>query len=116
MNNIKTNLMALLIVLIVIFSIGRVVLLADSQKQLEQAEIELEEHLSRGQIIEAGLENMKELIKNEDAPIRNNKLILPGQEASLLGSMLELGGKSLRLNSYAMLPSFRVKPEEETVA
>ncbi len=113
MNNIKTNLMALLIVLIVIFSIGRVVLLADSQKQLEQAEIELEEHLSRGQIIEAGLENMKELIKNEDAPIRNNKLILPGQEASLLGSMLELGGKSLRLNSYAMLPSFRVKPAEE---
>ncbi len=47
--------------------------------------------------------------------MRNNKLLLAGQEAALLRSILDLGGKSLRLNSYSMLPSFRVKANDDSM-
>lgn len=116
MNNIKINLMALFIVLIVVFSIGRIFLLADSQKELEQSEAQLEEYHAQHKFIETQLKSLQERLKGEEVPMRNNKLILPGKESSLLSSILELGGKSLRLNSYAMLPSFRVKVEYEEQA
>ncbi len=113
MNNIGANLAALLIVLIVVFFVGRIFLLADAQKQLEQAESQFEQHTSGQEALNAEYEKLKARAKAEDAPVRSNKLLIAGQEASLLSSILELGGKSLRLNSYSMLPSFRVKAGDE---
>ncbi|PKL42546.1 MAG: hypothetical protein CVV41_13415 [Candidatus Riflebacteria bacterium HGW-Riflebacteria-1] len=115
MNNIKTNLAALLIVLIVVFSIGRLFLLANLQKQLEQSQSQLAQYQANQEAIEAEQEKLSAQIKKSDSPVRSNKLLLPGQEASLLRSILDLGGKSLRLNSYAMLPTFRVKNADETM-
>ncbi|EKD82705.1 MAG: hypothetical protein ACD_39C01146G0003 [uncultured bacterium] len=115
MNNIRTNLAALFIVLIVVFSLGRLVLLADAQKRLEQAQSQLSQYQASHQAIEAEYEKLKAQMKNTDTPVRSNKLLLPGQEASLLRSILDLGGKSLRLNSYSMLPSFRVKAADESM-
>ncbi|KAF1081537.1 MAG: hypothetical protein GQF41_2343 [Candidatus Rifleibacterium amylolyticum] len=112
MKNIGANMAALLIVLIVVFFVGRIFLLADVQRQLEQSEGELEQYRTTQTEIDAEYEKLKERVKNADVPLRSNKLLIAGQEASLLRSTLDLGGKSLRLNSYAMLPSFRVKPAE----
>ena len=105
--------MALLIVLVVVFFVGRIFLLADIQKQLVQAESELEQHSISQTNIKAEYDNLKERAKSAEVPIRSNKLLIAGQEASLLSSILDLGGKSLRLDSYSMLPSFRVKADEE---
>lgn len=113
MNNIGANLAALLIVLIVVFFVGRIFLLADTQKQLEQAESQVEQYKSSQADIDAEYESLKERVKNSEAPLRNNKLLLAGQEASLLRSTLDLGGKSMRLNSFSLLPSFRVKSDIE---
>lgn len=113
MNNIGANLVALLIVLVVVFFVGRIFLLADIQKQLAQAESALEQHNIDQTKVEAEYENLKERVKGAEVPIRSNKLLIAGQEASLLRSILDLGGKSLRLDSYSMLQSFRVKADEE---
>jgi len=113
MNNIGANLAALLIVLIVVFFVGRIFLLAETQKQLEQAESQVEQYKSSQADIDAEYESLKERLKNSEAPLRNNKLLLAGQEASLLRSTLDLGGKSMRLNSFSLLPSFRVKSDIE---
>ena len=113
MNNIGANLAALLIVLIVVFFVGRIFLLAETQKQLEQAESQVEQYKSSQADIDAEYESLKERVKNSEAPLRNNKLLLAGQEASLLRSTLDLGGKSMRLNSFSLLPSFRVKSDIE---
>ncbi|EKD82674.1 MAG: hypothetical protein ACD_39C01157G0006 [uncultured bacterium] len=115
MNNLGTNLVALLIVLIVVFSVGRLVLLADAQKQLDHAQSELVQYQTNQKTLDAEYESLKSQVKNTDVPVRSNKLVLPGQEASLLRSILDLGGKSLRLNSYSMLPSFRAKAADESM-
>ncbi|MBU1108785.1 MAG: hypothetical protein KKB51_19065 [Candidatus Riflebacteria bacterium] len=116
MNNLTTTIVALLIVLIVVFSVGRLFLLATPQKQLELELSQLEQYRTSQQTLEVEFEKLKNQIKKEDAPVRSNKLLLPGQEAALLRSILDLGGKSLRLNSYSMLPSFKVKADDETMS
>ncbi|PKL50449.1 MAG: hypothetical protein CVV42_02845 [Candidatus Riflebacteria bacterium HGW-Riflebacteria-2] len=113
MNNIATNLVALFIVLIVVFFAGRIFLLADVKTQLTQAESKLAEHQTQQTTLEAEYEKLKNRVKNSEVPLRSNKLLIAGQEASLLRSVIDLGGKSMRLNSYSMLPSFMVKPAEE---
>lgn len=116
MNNLTTSMIALLIVLIVVFSVGRLVVLANPQKQLDQAQSQLEQYHVSQQTLDAEYEKLKNQIKKEDIPTRSNKLLLPGQEAELLRSILDLGGKSLRLNSYSLLPAFYVKADDESMS
>ncbi len=114
MNNLKTNIAATLIVIIVFFFIGRLLFLSGSQVELEQTRIRLEQSNENYKILEIELEKFKKQLNAAPPPTMGNRLLTRGEEPVILRFFLDKAERSFRLNGYELLESYRVKPEENS--
>ncbi len=113
MNKLNTSIISTLIVLVMIFFLGRLFFLAGAQKELEQNRNQLALLRENESKLSAELEKLKKNIRNEPVENHNNRLIKPGEEPSVLQFILANAGGGFKLNNFELLPSFKIKPSED---
>lgn len=114
MNNLKTNIAATLIVVIVFFFLGRLLFLSGIQMEFEQTRQRLDQSNDSYKSLEIELEKLKKQVQAAPAPTMGNRLMKRGEEPVILRFFLEKGGRSFRLNNYELLESYRVKPDDSS--
>lgn len=112
MNRIQTNLLSALVVIIVAFFLGRLMFLSNISKEIEQAKNRLQTSQQQLSLLTAQLEKSKSDKKTTTDSPRNQKLLKPGQESSLLRLISEVSEKSFKINSFELLGAFMFKPAE----
>jgi hypothetical protein len=117
MNKLNANILAAVIVVCVFFFLGRLMFLANQQREIDAARDQLQSGTSQLAEFEAELERLKKAVKAENSISRgSNKLLQTGEEPSILRFILDNSGSSFKLNSYELLESYRIKPELENEA
>jgi len=112
MNKLNTSIISTLIVLTMVFFLGRLFLLAGPQKELEQMKSKLQLLVENEAKLSTELETLKDNLKNQPIENRSNRLMRAGEESSVLKFILANTGGGFKLNNFELLPSFRVKPAE----
>lgn len=110
MNRISTNILATLIVILVVFFLGRLMLLAGLQTEIQQAQNRLEQTSQTLAELNAEAEKVRVPALADKLP-KSSKMLKPGEESTLLRLLGSTAGKSFRLNSFDVIESFRIKPE-----
>lgn len=113
MNKLHINLLATIIVIVVFFFLGRLIFLANAQNELQQSQDRLQQSTQILAERNADLEKLKKTVKTDALPTNSNKILKPGEETSILRFVIDNSGNSFKLNSFELLESFRVKPENQ---
>ncbi len=117
MNKVAANSLAAIVLMIVVFFVGRLFFLSSLQTELQQASQLLEENQRKYAALEIEVSKIKPESPEEMAGRKKasgeSRLIRPGEEASLLRQISEKGGDSFRMHSFDLIEAFRVKPEME---
>ncbi|MDD3145792.1 MAG: hypothetical protein PHD82_00700 [Candidatus Riflebacteria bacterium] len=116
MNRIATNVIGAVIAIVVVFFLGRLFFLTGLQNEINQARLQLEDGQKNYETINAELTRIKPTLDDEAASTpkkqqRTDKMLKPGEESSLLRLVSETAGKSFRINSFDLIESFLLKPE-----
>lgn len=112
MNKLNTSIIATLIVLTMVFFLGRLFLLAGPQNELEQMKNRLQTLVESEAQLANELEKLRNNLKNQPVDNRSSRLMRAGEESSILKFILANTGGGFKLNNFELLPSFRVKPAE----
>ncbi len=112
MNKLTTSIFVSLIVVIVVFFLGRLVLLSGLQREIIQAGNRLDQFEDNQQQLENELNKLRSKVKQEIKQQRSSSLLKPGEEYSLLSSILAQAG-NLKLNNFELMPSYFVKNPED---
>ena len=117
MNKVATNSFAAIVLMVVVFFVGRLFFLSSLQTGLQQASQLLAENQIKYAALEAEVNKIMpgaaETTAGRKKDGGGNKLIRAGEEASLLRQISEKSGDSFRIHSFDLIESFRVKPEME---
>ncbi|HNS08317.1 MAG TPA: hypothetical protein PKN29_01390 [Candidatus Ozemobacteraceae bacterium] len=117
MNKVAANSLAAVVLMIVVFFVGRLFFLSSLQTELQQASQLLEENQRKYAALEAEvgkiLPESAEAAAGRKKASGESKLIRAGEEASLLRQISEKSGDSFRMHSFDLIESFRIKPETE---
>lgn len=117
MNKVAANSLAAVILMIVVFFVGRLFFLSSLQTELQQSSQLLEENQRKYAALEAEVSKIlpesAEAAAGRKKVSGENKLIKAGEEASLLRQISEKSGDSFRMHSFDLIESFRIKPDME---
>ncbi|GAB1354184.1 MAG TPA: hypothetical protein PLK28_11885 [Candidatus Rifleibacterium sp.] len=117
MNKVAANSLAAIVLMIVVFFVGRLFFLSSLQTELQQASQLLEENQRKYAALEIEVSKIKPESPEEMAGRKKasgeSRLIRPGEEASLLRQISEKGGDSFRMHSFDIIEAFRFKPETD---
>lgn len=113
MNKLTTSLLVSLVVVIVVFFLGRLVLLSGIQREIMQSQNRLDQLEDNKQTLETELSKLRNKVKEEIAPQRSSTLLKAGSEHILLSSIIAHAG-NMKINQFELMPSYFVKnPEDE---
>ena len=112
MNKLGTSIAVSLVVVIVVFFLGRLFFLSGTQREILHAKNRLDQLEDNRAILEKELAKLKSKAKETVKEQRNTTLLKPGEEHSLFASILADSG-NMRLNHFELMPSYFVKNPED---
>ncbi len=112
MNRLTTSIIVAMVVLSVIFFLGRLFFLSGVQREILQTRNRLEQLEDNQATLEKELEKLRSRATDQLKDARNSSLLKPGMEFKLLNNIIELSG-NLKINDFAILPSYFHKNAED---
>ena len=113
MNNPLKITLATFIILIIVFSLAYLVILSPIDRQIKQTHLQYDQAETSLKDLETKLQSLKQKYPNGIKPDKKkSKLLIPGQEASLLRKISACAEKRMKISSFDLLKSFRVKGKD----
>ncbi len=112
MNKLTTSIFATIIILTVVFFLGRLFMLSGLQREIAQAQSRLEQMEDSQKELEVELNKLRGKAKEEIKPERSNFLLKPGQEHSLLSSIVNCSG-NMKISDFNLMPPYFVKSAQD---
>jgi hypothetical protein len=113
MNKVASSIIASVVVLSVVFFLGRLLLLSGLQKEIMQASNRLAQYEDNKNILEAKLNKWRKKINADPVKMpRSSKILLPGQEYQLLDSIIKFSG-NMKIQDFELMNSYFVKNKDE---
>ncbi|MEW6711653.1 MAG: hypothetical protein AB1403_17660 [Candidatus Riflebacteria bacterium] len=112
MNRLTTGIIVAIVVLSVLFFLGRLFFLSGVQREISQTRNRLEQLENNQANLDKELEKLRGKVTDQVKDARNSSLLKPGMEFKLLNNIIELSG-NLKINDFAILPSYFHKSAED---
>lgn len=112
MKKVANSIIAAIVFLSVLFFIGRLVFLSGVQKEISQTQNRLTQLEEKKGLLEAELVKLRARAKQEIKSSKKSAFLIPGQEHTLLTSILACTG-NLRIQNYELMKSYFVKSQDD---
>lgn len=112
MNRVNSSVIATLIVIIVVFFLGRLFFISSIQKEYDQVQASLAQRLNEVEALREEQSRLESSDEEDEGPTRSTVLLKPGKEPGLVRQLIAASGK-VRLSSFEILESYFIKNENE---
>lgn len=112
MNKVKASVVASLILIIVVFFLGRLFFVSSVQKEFDQTQLTLSQRLNELEALRKDRKRLESTDGEDAALARSSVLLKPGKEPGLVRQLIAASGK-VRLSSFEILEPYFVKNENE---
>jgi hypothetical protein len=112
MNRLTSSILSSIVIVAIIFFMGRLFFLSSIQKNILQVSKQIIQIEDNTNTLNQELNQLKKEVKTYGEKPRNQKVLIPGNEPKLLSSILKCS-QNMRIQNYEILPSFFVKDKNE---